>query len=188
MLLAVGCASSKPPPPDPAPLEITPMPSAKGATTSTPIAAPPPAPKGHCGKATVGKSAPPLQVKSVSGSSVEVGAGHVTVVHMWATWCGPCSQSFPKFEKLWEKNGGRGMDLVAVSVDDEIQPVPQFAKQHGARFSIAYDEGHVAAECWKVQTMPTTYVIDREGVLRFEHDGWHDGEADVIEKEVESLL
>ena len=164
------------------------MPSAKIAQTSAPIAAPPPPAKGPCGKTPVGKSAPPLDVKSLSGPKVEVGAGHVTVVHVWATWCGPCALSFPRFEKLWEKNNGRGMDLLAVPVDDDAQAVPQFARQHGARFSIAFDDGHVAAECWKVQTMPTTYVIDREGVLRFEHDGWRDGDADIIEKEVESLL
>lgn len=112
----------------------------------------------------------------------------VTVVHFWATWCAPCAQSFPKLEKLWEKDHTRGLDLFAVSVDDEAQPIPSFVKQYNTQFPISWDEGHFVAQCWKVQTMPSTYIIDREGVLRFQHAGWRDGDADVIAREVESLL
>ncbi len=114
--------------------------------------------------------------------------GHVTVLHFWATWCVPCQRSFPELETLREKERARGLEVIAVSVDDDDSGIVPFTKQHNARFEIVWDKDHSDADCWQVPNMPSTYVIDAEGVLRFIHLGYHPGEAAVIEREVESLL
>lgn len=66
--------------------------------------------------------------------------------------------------------------------------VMDFAHQWNATFPIGWDGHHQDAECWHIGTMPTTAVVDRMGIIRFWHDGSHDGEAAKIAEEIESLL
>jgi thiol-disulfide isomerase/thioredoxin len=142
------------------------------------------------GPAEVGKPAPELAVQSVNGKgkiSLESLQGKVVVVDFWATWCGPCKQSFPKLEELSKKTGGK-VEVVGISVDDQVDGVADFAKTNGATFAIGWDQGHTVANRWKVDTMPTTYVLDGSGTVRFVHDGYHDGETDKMAKEVAQLV
>lgn len=181
-VFVAGCQGGAGPPPT-APLEIKPMPSGSALPSEPPDSTPNrPHASGNCGQTTKpGDDAPPLHVAPLAPS-------RVTVVLFWATWCGPCSQQFPAYQKVYAKLHERGLDLVAVSVDDESNGVKELATQWGATFPVAWDEGHKESECWKLERMPTTYVIDRSGVVRFVHDGYHDGDADLIEREVEGLL
>jgi len=141
------------------------------------------------GPAEVGKAAPDLSMSTVNGKgsvSMESLKGKVAVIDFWATWCGPCKQSFPKLEELAKKYSGK-VEIIGVSVDDSKDGVAEFAKEHGATFAIGWDDGHAIANRWKVGTMPTTYVVDSTGTVRYIHDGYHDGEADKIGKELAEL-
>ena len=80
------------------------------------------------------------------------------------------------------------MIIVAISVDDEADGVSQFAKQHGARFSVAWDPDHKTASLYKPQTMPSTFVIDRSGFVRSVIDGYREGDKKTIEDAITSLL
>ena len=115
-------------------------------------------------------------------------AGKVVLVHFWATWCAPCSKSFPAFQALYVKYKNRGLEIAAISVDEEKAGVADFAKQHGVRFPVAWDEGHKVTETWKVQAMPSTMLVDKDGNLVSTHSGWHDGEESELEKEIQGLL
>lgn len=189
-------SSSSKPPETAAPLEIKPMPSSAPVASgpSSPKAEPPPVPKGKCIASSAtpapGILAPPLAASTLEGGRTGVNNQRVTVVYYWATWCAPCKAAFPRLEKLWEKNAGRGVDVWAVSVDDDKVDVAPFVKSLQVRFPIAWDEGHTVASCWKVSTMPTTYVVDREGVLRFIHEGAQDPDQDAatLQQEIDSLL
>lgn len=141
------------------------------------------------GPAEVGKPAPDLSITTVNGKgnvTMESLKGKVAVIDFWATWCGPCKQSFPKLEELAKKYSGK-VEIVGVSVDDSKDGVAEFAKEHGATFAIGWDDGHTIANRWKVGTMPTTYVVDATGTVRFIHDGYHDGEAEKLGKELAEL-
>jgi thiol-disulfide isomerase/thioredoxin len=141
------------------------------------------------GPAEVGKSAPDLSVKTVNGKGEitrDSLSGKVAIVDFWATWCGPCKQSFPKLEELAKQNQGK-VQVVGISVDDKADGVADFAKSNGATFAIGWDDGHAIANRWKVDSMPTTYVLDTSGTVRYIHAGYHDGEADVIAKELATL-
>lgn len=144
----------------------------------------------HSGHAEVGKPAPALSLESLNGHgsiSLDGMRGKVVIVDFWATWCGPCKQSFPKLEELSKRVGDK-VEVVGISVDDEEKGVAEFAKENGVTFAIGWDEGHVIASRWKVGTMPTTFIVDGAGVVRYIHDGYHDGETKVMEKEVATLL
>ena len=141
------------------------------------------------GPAEVGKGAPDLKIETVNGKgsiTLDSLSGKIAVVDFWATWCGPCKQSFPKLEELAKQNSGK-VQVVGISVDDKSDGVADFAKANGATFPIGWDDGHTIAGRWKVDTMPTTYILDATGKVRFIHAGYKDGEADVIAKELATL-
>ena len=141
------------------------------------------------GPAEVGKGAPDLKLETVNGKgsiTLDSLSGKIAVVDFWATWCGPCKQSFPKLEELAKQNSGK-VQVVGISVDDKSDGVADFAKANGATFPIGWDDGHTIAGRWKVDTMPTTYILDSTGKVRFIHAGYKDGEADVIAKELATL-
>ena len=143
----------------------------------------------RAGHAEVGKPAPELSLETLNGKgkiTLESLQGKTVVVDFWATWCGPCKQSFPKLEELSKRMGDK-VEIIGVSVDDEKKGVLEFAKENGATFAIGWDEGHAIAEKWKVGTMPTTFIVDGTGTVRFIHDGYHDGETKEMEKEIASI-
>jgi cytochrome c biogenesis protein CcmG/thiol:disulfide interchange protein DsbE len=141
------------------------------------------------GPAEVGKAAPDLSIQTVNGKGQitrDSLQGKVAIVDFWATWCGPCKQSFPKLEELSKQNQGK-VQVVGISVDDKSDGVADFAKSNGATFPIGWDDGHAIANRWKVDSMPTTYILDSSGTVRYIHAGYHDGEADAIAKELATL-
>ena len=129
-----------------------------------------------------------FSLKGVNQAKVELKTGKVTIVDFWATWCEPCKKSFPKLQALYVKYQSSGLEIAALSEDDEEGGISAFASTYGAKFPIAWDKGKIVAAKWKPQSMPTTYVCDKNGKIRFTHTGYHDGEDAEIEKEVKQLL
>lgn len=141
------------------------------------------------GKVDVGKPASAFSLSSVNlGSKTGLEKGKVTIVDFWATWCEPCKKSFPKYQELYVKYKASGLEIVAVSVDDEKKDIPDFIKTHGAKFPVAWDEGHKIADCYKPPGMPSAFIVDKNGVVKHVHNGYHDGEEKEIEKEIKALL
>lgn len=139
----------------------------------------------------VGNPAPSFEVDSLNGQgkvSFDKWKGKVVYVDFWATWCEPCKKSFPKYQELYTKYQSSGLEIIAVSVDDENKGIEAFIKQHGAKFPVAWDDGHKIADQWKPESMPTAFVIDKEGVIRHVHAGYHDGEEAELDKEIKELL
>lgn len=115
--------------------------------------------------------------------------GKVLLVDFWASWCGPCKLSFPVLNELHTKYGSQGLVIVGISVDDAKKAMETFLRKTPAQFPVLHDGGHQLVSQVEVATMPTSFLIDRSGVVRFIHTGFH-GEktrADYI-REVESLL
>jgi len=141
------------------------------------------------GAVKVGDKAPTFSIDSMNGQGkASVVSGKVTIVDFWATWCEPCKKSFPKYQELYVKYKASGLEIAAVSVDDEKGEIPGFAKTHGAKFPVGWDNGKKLAGQYKPENMPTAYVIDKTGVVRFVHKGYHDGEEKELEKEIKGLL
>ncbi len=142
------------------------------------------------GPAEVGKPAPDLSIQSLNDKGpvkLEGLGGKVVIVDFWATWCGPCRQSFPGLEALSKRHAGQ-VTVVGVSVNEEQDGITDFAKEMGATFPVAWDKGHAIADRWKVATMPSSYILDGTGTVRFVHAGFHEGDEVALEKEVASLL
>ncbi len=142
------------------------------------------------GKAEVGKQASPFTMESLnSAGKVAVESGKVTLVDFWATWCGPCEKSFPKYQELYVKYKASGLEIAAVSVDDDKKDIPSFVKKTSVKFPVGWSaDSKKIADCYTVPNMPSAYLVDKKGVVRFIHHGFKDDESKKIEEEIKSLL
>ncbi len=125
-----------------------------------------------------------LDGKSVSSADFK---GKVVVVDFWATWCGPCVHELPGYIELQKKLGPQGFTLVGLSLD-EISPaqVKKFAAQKGINYPIVMAGAEQVAAFGNFEGIPATFVIDREGKLRFEKHGA--APIEDLEKTVKNLL
>ena len=141
--------------------------------------------------ALLGAPGPGFKLDSANGAAkVDLAAwkGKVVIVDFWATWCGPCKKSFPKLQDLSTKFKASGLEIVGVSEDEDASGIADFGKTYGAKFPLVWDNGKAVGNKWNPPNMPSTFILDKQGVVRFVHMGYHDGEEVEIEKEVKSLL
>ena len=142
----------------------------------------------------VGNPAPDFSVKAVTNGSGTVSLkslrGKVVLVDFWGTFCEPCKKSFPKLQDLNTKYSASGLRIVGISEDesDDKDKIPGFAGTYGAKFPLGWDEDKSIAKNYKPETMPSSFIIDKKGVVRCAHVGYHDGEEVEVEKEIKELL
>jgi thiol-disulfide isomerase/thioredoxin len=142
----------------------------------------------------VGKPAPEIEAEAVGGdgpSSVGEAKGQVTIVDFWATFCDPCRKSFPKYQELVDKHAGK-LVVIGVSVDDPddvgTDEIKAWTDELQVSFPIVWDKDKKTANAYKPPKMPTSYVLDKKGIVRHVHAGYTADEADEIAKEVDALL
>jgi thiol-disulfide isomerase/thioredoxin len=114
--------------------------------------------------------------------------GQVIYVDFWASWCGPCAKSFPFMNDLNRDLKDRGLQLIGINLDENIQEAKQFLEQYPASFTIATDADKQCAKSFGVKAMPSSYLVDRNGVIRHMHLGFRPGEAEEFRVLVEQLL
>ncbi|HEY7376319.1 MAG TPA: TlpA disulfide reductase family protein [Polyangia bacterium] len=133
----------------------------------------------------VGAPVPALKVESLTGKKIDVASyrGRVLLLDVWASWCGPCKQELPMLDAMARRLKAQGIDVLAVSVDQERANVDKFLKGHGHwALTIAHDPAGAIAERLQPDKMPTSYVIDRSGIVRYVNAGFVPDDAPVIEK------
>jgi cytochrome c biogenesis protein CcmG, thiol:disulfide interchange protein DsbE len=137
-----------------------------------------------------GARMPEIGLKDLRGVQVDLDSlkGKVVIVDFWASWCAPCKEEMPVLEKLYKKYKDRGLVVVGVSVDQELANAKTFIKQNPVSFSIVHDGTHAVANRYKPPKMPSSYIVDRNGVVRHVHGGYRDGDAAKFEAEVVALL
>ncbi|GGE53231.1 thiol:disulfide interchange protein [Streptosporangium jomthongense] len=114
--------------------------------------------------------------------------GKVVLLDFWASWCGPCRQSFPWMNEMQAKYGSQGFEVVAINVDQKAEAAAKFLSQVPAAFTIAYDPEGKTPEAYNVMGMPSAYLIDRNGDIHSQHIGFHNDRKDSYEAEIQSLL
>lgn len=130
-----------------------------------------------------------MKVQNLTGAAtLGVVPGKVNVLVFWATWSMPDIYLLRKLQPIWKKLEDRGLVITAVSVDDESKGVLDVARAQGATYAVGWDENRETALRYHPTTDPYLFIIDRKGVIRFRHEGFHDGEDLEIEREIESLL
>jgi peroxiredoxin len=145
----------------------------------------------------IGKPAPELNAEAVGGDgpkTLKAAQGKVVILDFWGTFCEPCKKSFPKYQELADQFPG-DVAILAVSVDEpenvKKEQLMTFAKDNHAKFAIVWDKEHSAAEKYGLAalTIPSSFVIDKNGTVRHLHVGFHDGEdGDVAGELLDDLL
>lgn len=117
--------------------------------------------------------APAWAVQASDGRALgsELFRGKVVLVNYWATWCPYCLKEMPVIEEFWQAHRARGFEVLAVSVDDPPERVAQYMKEHGYAFPAAPMDPSVYAALGRADSIPTSFVIDRAGVIRHKIDG-----------------
>jgi DsbE subfamily thiol:disulfide oxidoreductase len=114
--------------------------------------------------------------------------GRVLLVDFWASWCTSCRQEFAWLNEMHEEFARRGLTVVGINVDEDHRLAEEFLREHGARFQVVYDPGGAIANAFKVQGMPTTVFVDRDGHLRYQHVGFQAANKEQYESQLRELL
>ena len=140
---------------------------------------------GEGGRDQVGTPVPEIRVESLSGKAIGIGdyRGKVVLLDVWASWCGPCKQELPMLDDMAKRLRGDGVEVLAVSIDQERANLVQFLKARPRwSLTIAHDPQGAIADRLAPEKMPTSYIIDRAGTIRYVNVGFEPADAAVIER------
>jgi cytochrome c biogenesis protein CcmG/thiol:disulfide interchange protein DsbE len=139
----------------------------------------------------VGEPPPEINLPDLNnGKKISLAAlrGKVVLVDFWASWCAPCKEEMPVLESLHKRFKDSGLVIIGVSVDNEAANAKKFLSSVKVSFPIVHDAGHAVADKFKPPRMPTSYVIDKAGKIRFIHAGFRKEDAKKLEDEIIKLL
>jgi thiol-disulfide isomerase/thioredoxin len=132
---------------------------------------------------------PDLASFQLEGKLPEELKGQVILLDFWASWCGPCKNSFPAMEEMTKEFTGKGLTIIAISVDEKQENMREFLKSVKVSFTIVRDAQHKLVAAADIRSMPTSFLIDRSGKIRFIHAGFdRDKTKREYVKEIEQLL
>jgi len=135
-------------------------------------------------------SAPDFTLKSLEGSNLrlEEYRGQVVLINFWASWCGPCRQEMPLLDRLHHRYEDTGFAVLGVNVEGEAAPAQEIVDKTNVTFPILIDDGQKVSELYNLQAMPSTVVIDRDGVVRYIHLGYKPGDEAKYVEVVKKLI
>ena len=114
--------------------------------------------------------------------------GKVVYVDFWASWCGPCAQSMPFLNAVNEHYKDKGLEIIAVNLDENREDADGFLKNHPVTVTLASNEDGQCPISFGVQAMPSSYIIDKQGKVRHIQLGFHSSEASEIKEKIQALL
>jgi peroxiredoxin len=136
------------------------------------------------------ESAPDFTLKSLEGSNLrlEEYRGQVVLINFWASWCGPCRQEMPLLDRLHHRYEDTGFAVLGVNVEGEIEAAQEIVDKTNVTFPILIDDGQKVSEMYNLQAMPSTVVVDRDGVIRYIHLGYKPGDEAKYVEVVKQLI
>lgn len=137
-----------------------------------------------------GQPAPDFALKSSSGDNLRLSEhrGDVVMVNFWATWCGPCRQEMPLLDELYSRYQRVGFSLLGVNIDDNSSKAMNMISELGVSFPVLFDSRKEVSKLYDVDAMPVTVIIDREGTIRYVHQGYKPGYEEMYLDQIRSLL
>lgn len=148
-----------------------------------------------CSKETAiqeGKVVPELSFKYINGEVIRLHElrGKVVLIEFWATWCEACREAVPDLVEIYKNNRDKGLVMIAVSVDeggDYVRRVRDFVNEYNITYPVAVD-GMSLSKKFGVYTIPSIFIINKEGILVRKYPGYFPDFARKIDKEIKGLL
>lgn len=134
--------------------------------------------------------APNFTLKSLKGENIKLSEhrGEVIMLSFWATWCDKCKDGMPALNDIYLKYRDKGFTLLSINTDKEMNKVTKWLRGMQIAFPILIDDMHDVSKKYEVEDMPSTYILDRDGHLRYVHNGFPDGYQDEFQKQVRELM
>ena len=140
---------------------------------------------------SVGDTVPSFKARTIDGSksiAVDDYRGKVVLIDFWASWCPPCLKSLPKYNELRREIGTSDFEIVAVNVDENTEDAKKFLAKHPVSYPIAKDPKGVLPGVFGVKAMPTSYLVDKNGVVKYVHAAFKEGDIEKLRAEIEKLI
>ncbi len=138
-----------------------------------------------------GERAPAFSLPSLKGSTVTLSSMHgkVVLIDFWAQWCEPCKKELPQLDRLAKEYAPKGVVIVAVNIDKQRDNAERMVKQLGLSLNVLLDPAGSVAGTYDLPKMPTSFVVDKKGFVRYVNAGF-DGPQDVarFKQELDDLL
>jgi thiol-disulfide isomerase/thioredoxin len=133
--------------------------------------------------------APAFNVQTDAGTlSIKDIKDQVVYLDFWASWCGPCRQSFPWMNEMQARYGDQGFRVIAINLDDERANADTFLAEVETNFDIAYDPDGKTAESYNLRVMPSSFLIDRDGNIALAHKGFNSRDTASMESKIKELV
>lgn len=136
--------------------------------------------------------APGFSLSGRGGKAINLAQykGQVVMINFWATWCKPCRDEMPLLEDIYKKYKPMGFTLVGVNVEPDSKDAEVWLGKLSkpVTFPIAYDVDSKVSKLYKVETMPSTVLVDRRGHVRVLHRGYKPGDENVYLTQIRSML
>ncbi len=183
VILLSGCQSPKTvtqPAPVPPVTQPVPLPPA-----TTPL---PPAPTIPIG-VSIGNLAPDFQLRTLTGDNISLSSlrGKPVLINFWATWCGPCKAEMPYLQQINDTWSAKGLVLLAVDIGEKPATIEKFMNELNLSMTVPMDSDGKVAKAYLIGAIPTTFLIDKDGVIRQKIVGAFPS-AEAIEKELSKIM
>jgi len=116
----------------------------------------------------VGNLALNFQLHNLEGEPVSLGdlRGKPVILNFWATWCRPCVSEMPFIQRVYEEQSAEGLVLLAINIGGTSSQVKEFLQGHNLSLPVLLDTKQDVAQRYKIQYIPTTFFIDKEGIIQ----------------------
>lgn len=114
--------------------------------------------------------------------------GKVVYVDFWASWCVPCRESFPWMQAMQAKYAAKGLVIVSVNVDEVRADAERFLAKYGRGITVQYDSAGAVAKEYDLKGMPSSFIVDRTGNVRFKHTGFREKDREAFEAEIRQMV
>jgi thiol-disulfide isomerase/thioredoxin len=139
----------------------------------------------------VGQAAQPFtlpNLKTDAPTPLKQFAGKIVYLDFWASWCAPCKKSFPALNALHQKLKSQGFEIVAVNLDEDKIAADKFLQDVPVDFTVLRDAKGELSDQYVVETMPTSFILDKNGVVQKIHHGFNSEDIQEIETKITELL
>jgi thiol-disulfide isomerase/thioredoxin len=135
-------------------------------------------------------AAPDFTLKSRSGENIKLSElkGEVVMVNFWASWCGPCREEMPKLEQMYKRYQSRGLTVIGVNVEQDARVAERMLNDIPVSFPILFDPHNKVGELYGINVMPSTFLLDRDGTVRYLHRGYQPGYEADYQRQIRELI